>query len=91
LVLGDIHQLLKDHSTKRFGVLSFQSDFGVQHQIILSREGREEEAAKNLFTALREFDKRDIDVILAESVPEAGLGRAINDRLRRAAATESPQ
>ncbi|HEY4655996.1 MAG TPA: Sua5 family C-terminal domain-containing protein, partial [Cyclobacteriaceae bacterium] len=27
-----------------------------------------------------------VDVILAEPVPDYGLGRAINDRLRRAAA-----
>ena len=48
-----------------------------------------EEAAKNLFAALREFDKMKIDVVLAERVPDTGIGRAINDRLRRAAATEN--
>jgi L-threonylcarbamoyladenylate synthase len=30
-----------------------------------------------------------VDVILAELVPDQGLGRAINDRLRRAAATRT--
>jgi L-threonylcarbamoyladenylate synthase len=53
---------------------------------VLSPTGNIEEAAQNLFLALREFDKMPIDIILAEFVPEKGLGRAINDRLRRAAA-----
>jgi L-threonylcarbamoyladenylate synthase len=44
------------------------------------------EAARNLFTALRQLDRMPVDQILAELVPEQGLGRAINDRLRRAAA-----
>ena len=52
---------------------------------ILSEKGSTEEAAKHLFTALRDFDKMPVDVILAELVPDEGLGRAINDRLRRAA------
>ena len=43
------------------------------------------EAAANLFSYLRELDALDLDLIVAEQVPEEGLGRAINDRLRRAA------
>jgi L-threonylcarbamoyladenylate synthase len=35
---------------------------------------------------LRELDASDCDVIIAEEFPDQGLGRAINDRLRRAAA-----
>jgi L-threonylcarbamoyladenylate synthase len=44
------------------------------------------EAAKNLFLALRKLDKLPIDTILAEYAPDEGLGKAINDRLKRAAA-----
>ena len=44
------------------------------------------EAAKNLFKTLRQLDKQEFDVILAESFPAEGLGRAINDRLMRAQA-----
>jgi len=47
---------------------------------------RPNEAARNLFSMLRALDKSDVDVVLAEAVPEKGLGRAVNDRLRRAAA-----
>lgn len=41
--------------------------------------------AANLFSVLREFDKEGIDIIIAESVKEEGLGLAIMDRLRKAA------
>ena len=41
-----------------------------------------EEIAKNLFSALRELDKRGVDVILVEGVEERGLGATIMDRLR---------
>jgi L-threonylcarbamoyladenylate synthase len=43
------------------------------------------EAAANLFRYLRELDVPNIDLIVAERVPDQGLGAAIMDRLRRAA------
>ncbi len=42
--------------------------------------------ARELFDALRWLDSQGCQVILAEAVPEEGLGLAIMDRLRRAAA-----
>ena len=84
VILGSIEALLKTH--ERAGVLSFSKDHQVKNQIILSPAAKTEEAAQHLFEALRAFDKMDIDVVLAELVPDQGLGRAINDRLRRAAA-----
>jgi L-threonylcarbamoyladenylate synthase len=42
--------------------------------------------ARNIFRALRELDKKGIDIILVEGVEEKGLGAAIMDRLRKAAA-----
>lgn len=86
LILGNIPELLQTHSSLSSGILSFNTDHDAPHQFILSPNGDMEEAAKNLFSALRDFDKAEIDVILAELVPEEGLGRAINDRLVRAAA-----
>ncbi|MDR2510403.1 MAG: threonylcarbamoyl-AMP synthase [Spirochaetaceae bacterium] len=51
----------------------------------LSEEGSLREAASNLFYTLHEIDKLGFEVIFAEEAPETGLGRAINDRLGRAA------
>ncbi|MEP7077982.1 MAG: L-threonylcarbamoyladenylate synthase [Chthoniobacterales bacterium] len=53
---------------------------------VLSAEQNLIEAATNLFRLLRELDQAELDLIVAENVPEHGLGAAIMDRLRRAAA-----
>lgn len=52
----------------------------------LSPTGDLGEAAANLFRMLHELDGEDGRTIAVMPVPEIGLGRAINDRLRRAAA-----
>ena len=43
------------------------------------------EAAAGFFAALRRLDDLGLDAIVAAPFPEVGLGRALNDRLRRAA------
>ena len=52
----------------------------------LSPTGNLAEAAANLFSHLHTLDAESADPIAVSPVPEKGLGRAINDRLRRAAA-----
>jgi L-threonylcarbamoyladenylate synthase len=52
----------------------------------LSHSGDLAEAAANLFAQLRALDRPEFTAIAVMPIPEAGLGRAINDRLRRAAA-----
>ena len=52
----------------------------------LSPSGDLTEAAANLFAMMRELDQPGYTGIAATVVPNEGLGRAINDRLRRAAA-----
>ncbi len=56
----------------------------------LSEAGDTDEAATNLFSGLRTLDtagaRLGLRGIAAMAVPDAGLGLAINDRLRRAAA-----
>jgi len=54
----------------------------------LSRSGDLTEAAANLFAALRALDRPEFAGIAVMPVPEQGLGVAINDRLRRAAAPQ---
>lgn len=44
------------------------------------------EAAANLFDALRALDKPGVTTIAVMPIPDTGIGEAINDRLRRAAA-----
>ncbi len=53
----------------------------------LSAKGDPVEAAANLFAMLRALDDpRRFEAIAVAPIPEAGIGAAINDRLRRAAA-----
>ncbi len=52
----------------------------------LSESGHLREAAINLFAHLRALDASGAAVIAVAPVPNEGLGEAINDRLRRAAA-----
>jgi L-threonylcarbamoyladenylate synthase len=52
----------------------------------LSASGDLIEAATALFAALRELDRTGASAIAVMPIPEHGLGEAINDRLRRAAA-----
>jgi L-threonylcarbamoyladenylate synthase len=51
----------------------------------LSKRRHLRDAAANLFRCLRELDGLRLDLIVAEELPEHGLGAAIMDRLRRAA------
>jgi L-threonylcarbamoyladenylate synthase len=54
--------------------------------INLSSSGDLIEAAANLFAALRALDRSGAATIAVMPIPDEGLGEAINDRLRRAAA-----
>jgi L-threonylcarbamoyladenylate synthase len=60
---------------KKVGIINFQN---------LSPTHDLSEAACQLFAKLRQLDKSDIEIIIAEEFPNEGLGRAINDRLFRA-------
>lgn len=51
----------------------------------LSPTGDLREAAANLFAMLRALDRPEVAAIAVSPIPDTGLGRAINDRLRRAA------
>jgi L-threonylcarbamoyladenylate synthase len=56
------------------------------HLLNLSPSGDLREAAANLFAHLRALDAPGIECIAVAPIPQHGLGEAINDRLRRAAA-----
>jgi L-threonylcarbamoyladenylate synthase len=89
--VGDLNKLVPKciQEGKAFGVLSFSTHLSAlpsDKQFVLSPSQDLQEAAQRLFMGMRLLDEGDADLILAEFVPEIGLGRAINDRLKRAAA-----
>jgi L-threonylcarbamoyladenylate synthase len=73
----------------RVGLLCLSRPAGADRFAVveeLSPTGDLREAAANLFAAIRRLDAAGLDGIVAVAVPDEGLGAAINDRLRRAAA-----
>ncbi|MDW8295669.1 MAG: L-threonylcarbamoyladenylate synthase [Raineya sp.] len=89
MFLGNLAELLAKYSPQEIGVLTFSENVPViplENQLILSPHKDFSEAAKNLFAMMRQLDKMPVKVLWAELLPEKDLGRAINDRLRRASA-----
>jgi len=91
IVLNWNDKNLKIYKNKKIGLLAFQETknyLKFHHVEVLSKKGDIREAAANLFAAIRRLDVLNLDLIVAESIPEMGLGRAIMDRLRRASTKE---
>lgn len=90
LILGNIPELLARFADENCALLSFRKRYSPfipeENQLVLSEQGHLNEAARNLFATLRILDTLPVDYILAEYLPDEGLGMAINDRLRRASA-----
>lgn len=87
--VSSLSEVLALYAPEEIGILSFErlySAIPVENQIVLSTRGNFLEAAQGLFAALRKLDALPVKAIFAELFPEKDLGRAINDRLRRAAA-----
>jgi len=87
ILVKDAKKNLPSFKGKKIGLLAFKEpkkSAPFHHIEVLSKKGDFREAAANLFAAIRRLDNLNLDLILAESVPEVGLGRAIMDRLRRA-------
>ncbi len=57
---------------------------GFEHCIVLSPNGDPREAAHNLYSSLRTLGALNLTAIYAVTLPEEGVGAAVNDRLRRA-------
>lgn len=86
--IGNFKELPAKFFDKKIGAIVFGNDIKLNETIVvknLSASKNYQEAAVNLFSFLRELDEADVDVIIAELLPEQGLGLAINDRLKRAA------
>ncbi|MEB2774411.1 L-threonylcarbamoyladenylate synthase [Algoriphagus sp. D3-2-R+10] len=89
-LLGSLESLIEEHQRQgiNFAVLSLDQSFPTipsENQIALSPKADLKEAATHLFAAMRTLDGSNVTVILAELMPDEGLGKAINDRLKRAA------
>lgn len=87
-LVKDIHNITAELDVERTALLCFNSynyQFPISHQFILSNDGNLHEAARNLYKAMHYLDELNLDCLIVEKVPNIGLGMAINDRLQRAA------
>lgn len=77
----------KDFDPARTGHLAFRGPAFPECVCseVLSPAGDLREAAAGLFAKLRRLDEAGLELIVADPVPETGLGVAIMDRLRKAA------
>jgi L-threonylcarbamoyladenylate synthase len=87
VVVGDAEAEIARHAGKKVAVISLSRSYkGAYLNHVLSDTGDLREAASKLFHTLRELDRSDADLIVAERFPDEGIGMAINDRLGRASA-----
>jgi L-threonylcarbamoyladenylate synthase len=87
ILTDNILEEIKKFQGKKIGILGFQNEVisdAVFENIILSKTGNLEEAAMNLYDSLHQLDSLELDLIIAEKLPEIGLGNSVNDRLQRA-------
>lgn len=89
LFTGDSLLIEEDISKIAYlGFDKFHTSIPQENQLLLSPAGDLNQAAKNLFAYMRLLDARGFDKIYTDLLPEKGLGRAINDRIKRATTQE---
>ena len=89
LLTLDVNAEIQQHLGKKIGVLAFSKSFKndwISTEIMLSKQQDLKEATAKLYDALHQLDAMDLDLIIAEKLPDYGLGKSINDRLSRASA-----
>jgi len=86
-LVPDIAAFIAQYSDKKIGLLLHSTDhedYQVSQIIYLSKTGDLKEAATNLYSAMHQMDQYDLDIIVAQRLPDHDLGTSINDRLERA-------
>ncbi|GAB4154805.1 MAG: L-threonylcarbamoyladenylate synthase [Winogradskyella sp.] len=87
VLTSHLTKTLKDYKGLRIGLLTYNdilNNDAIDFKIILSESKNLEEAASKLYDALHQLDQQNLDIIIAEQLPDYGLGKSINDRLLRA-------
>ena len=87
ILTDNLQRSISEYKGLRIGLLLYNdilNDDGIDFKIVLSQGKNLEEAASKLYDALHQLDNQDLDIIIAERLPDYGLGKSINDRLVRA-------
>ncbi|MEF3078485.1 L-threonylcarbamoyladenylate synthase [Winogradskyella poriferorum] len=87
ILTSHLKEAIEANKNLRIGLLTYNdilTDDAIHFKIVLSEGKNLEEAASKLYDALHQLDQQDLDLIIAERLPNYGLGKSINDRLQRA-------
>lgn len=87
VLTSNIAEELKSHPNQKIGLICIgENTFDESATIVKSLSIKKdlEEAASNLYNYMHELDELNLDLIVVEKMPEKGLGKTINDRLKRA-------
>jgi L-threonylcarbamoyladenylate synthase len=87
ILTSHLKEAVEANKNLRIGLLTYNdilNDDAIHFKIVLSEGKNLEEAASKLYNALHQLDQQDLDLIIAERLPDYGLGKSINDRLTRA-------
>ena len=89
VVSANIDAIVKEYNGLKIGIIkgneTYDGPISIEKQIVLSPSAVLEEAAKKLYATMHELDSLKLDIILIEEMPNIGIGKAINDRIRRSA------
>ena len=90
LVIKEINKKAEEYTKKGLSVGIIATDetidkYSSLNTISVGSRKKLETIATNLFHVLREFDKLDVDIILSEGVEETQIGKAIMNRMKKAA------
>jgi L-threonylcarbamoyladenylate synthase len=88
ILTKDIITAAAQNAHLKVAVLAFypkDAKYSSNHHFLTQKDSLEE-AASNLYTKLHELDALNLDLIIAEMLPNIGLVKTINDRLTRASA-----
>lgn len=85
-LVDDLMAAYEQFSDRKVSMLLWtDTDLTCTHRYFLSRSGDLSEVAINLFEMMHQADEDDSEIILVQRVKDHGIGKAINDRLQRAA------
>jgi L-threonylcarbamoyladenylate synthase len=89
IIVSDFSDIL---TSTKIGAILFNEDriggIPLENQVFLSKNRNFEEASRNLYKAFYELDQLQLDVIFIKFLPDHGIGKSINDRIRRAGMKE---
>ncbi len=85
---NDLETAISGFNINKIGIITLSKNLPnipKKHQIQLSLDNNLETAGHLLYQAMHDLDVMSLDAIFVEKMPDHGIGKTMNDRLKRAA------